>query len=422
MGSTSKGPVAVIGGGLGGLCAAIFLARGGRQVTLFERAGELGGRARSRSEGGGIFNQGPHALFRGGAAMRILRELGVAPKGGVPAAGGAIVYQGVAESLVSLSTFSSAARTLLSLPLLDTRALDGITLEEWLSKHMRSEKQRAVVSALLRVSSYANGPRLQSAGAALAQLRLAARHNVLYLEGGWQQLVDSLGQLARQAGVNVVTSARLEALEHGHCVEGLRLAGGERRSFDAAVIAGGPSLVCSLVTGKEGEALRQVCAGTVPVKAATLDLALDGLPAPRRLFALGADQPLYFSCHSAWAALGEATVLHVAKYLPSAEPQDAAADQRELEALVDLVQPGWRSRVKSQRYLPSLVVTHDVVRASYGGLQGRPSPRVEGIEGLFLAGDWIGSEGMLLDASLASARAAALEILGVEAGLAGRAA
>ena len=39
--------------------------------------------------------------------------------------------------------------------------------------------------------------------------------------------------------------------------------------------------------------------------------------------------------------------------------------------------------------------------------RGRPGPQMPGIAGLYLAGDWIGSEGYLLDASLASARAAA---------------
>jgi hypothetical protein len=45
-------------------------------------------------------------------------------------------------------------------------------------------------------------------------------------------------------------------------------------------------------------------------------------------------------------------------------------------------------------------------RASAGGLAGRPASRVAGIDGLFLAGDWIGSVGMLADAALSSGREA----------------
>jgi hypothetical protein len=46
-------------------------------------------------------------------------------------------------------------------------------------------------------------------------------------------------------------------------------------------------------------------------------------------------------------------------------------------------------------------------QAGRGGLVGRPGPHLPGLRGAFLAGDWIGPEGYLADASLASARAAA---------------
>ena len=39
--------IAVIGGGLAGLTAAVFLARDGKNVTIIEKASEVGGRARS---------------------------------------------------------------------------------------------------------------------------------------------------------------------------------------------------------------------------------------------------------------------------------------------------------------------------------------------------------------------------------------
>ena len=43
---------------------------------------------------------------------------------------------------------------------------------------------------------------------------------------------------------------------------------------------------------------------------------------------------------------------------------------------------------------------------------GRPGVEVPGVRGLCLAGDWIGSEGMLADAALASAKRAAEVIAG----------
>jgi hypothetical protein len=50
------------------------------------------------------------------------------------------------------------------------------------------------------------------------------------------------------------------------------------------------------------------------------------------------------------------------------------------------------------------------VTASGGGLAGRPGPRVPDAPGVFVVGDWVGGDGMLLDASLASAEGAAAEL------------
>jgi hypothetical protein len=47
------------------------------------------------------------------------------------------------------------------------------------------------------------------------------------------------------------------------------------------------------------------------------------------------------------------------------------------------------------------------VTARGGGLAGRPGPAVQGAAGLYVAGDWVGADGMLVDASFASARRAA---------------
>src|SRR6266481_4178819 len=77
--------VVVIGGGLAGLTAATYLARAGRKVTLFEKARDLGGRAATTVKGDFSFNLGPHALYQGGAGIKILRELSIFFTGRPPA-------------------------------------------------------------------------------------------------------------------------------------------------------------------------------------------------------------------------------------------------------------------------------------------------------------------------------------------------
>jgi phytoene dehydrogenase-like protein len=138
-------------------------------------------------------------------------------------------------------------------------------------------------------------------------------------------------------------------------------------------------------------------------------LALEHLPIEQAKFALGIDQPLYLSVHSAVAALAPngGALVQLMKYLPLNYQAKNGDDERELEALMDLVQPGWRAVVIHRRFLPALTVTNAIPTASMKGTIGRPGPQVADVNGLFVVGDWVGSDGQLVDASFASARQAA---------------
>jgi phytoene dehydrogenase-like protein len=144
----------------------------------------------------------------------------------------------------------------------------------------------------------------------------------------------------------------------------------------------------------------------MPIKAACLDVGLSHLPRSHARFALGIDQPLYFSVHSAVAKLGPegGAVIHAAKYLNPATTINAKTDEQELEQLLDLMQPGWRDVAVEQRFLPQMTVYHALPTAKTKGLAGRPGPAVPGVSNLYIAGDWVGAEGMLADASFASAK------------------
>jgi phytoene dehydrogenase-like protein len=136
------------------------------------------------------------------------------------------------------------------------------------------------------------------------------------------------------------------------------------------------------------------------------------LPDEKTTFALGIDRPLYFSVHSHAARLAPTggALVSTIKYLPATERHDAARDEAELECWLDRLQPGWRDVLVERRWLPAMVVSNGLVTAKGGGLAGRPGPAVPDAPGVFVVGDWVGAEGMLLDASLASASHAAERI------------
>ncbi len=106
-------------------------------------------------------------------------------------------------------------------------------------------------------------------------------------------------------------------------------------------------------------------------------------------------------------------MLHVAKYLGD-DTTSAKDVERELQDLLDLAQPGWRDVLVERRFLPNLIVVNALATADTGGLKGRPDVATD-VEGVYLAGDWVGGEGWLVDASLASAKGAATAALAASA-------
>lgn len=421
MTESIQADVIVAGGGLAGLTAAAFAARAGRSVILCERARQLGGRAATTSESGFQFNRGPHAFYRRGAGMAVIEELGVRLNGRTPPASGGFAIAGgrkqalpagfvslLTTGLLRLPEKMELARTLAGIGRIDAAPEDGVALDEWLRRRFRHDGVRRLLEALFRLTTYVHAPERMSAGAAIRQLQLALSGNVLYLDGGWQTMVEGLRGAAEAGGVRVIEGTRVEAVEGGERVSGVRLDDGRTIAAAAVVLTGGPAEVSAPVRGGQQPSLRRRLEATIPARAACLDLGLSRLPEPHATFALGVDKPVYFSVHSAAAALAPAgaAMVHVARYLGPDDDGDPRRTEAELEALLDLVQPGWRPLVVRRQYLPRMTVTHDIPQAAAGGSSGRATVDVAGMDGLFVAGDWVGGEGMLADTSLASGKRA----------------
>jgi phytoene dehydrogenase-like protein len=212
-------------------------------------------------------------------------------------------------------------------------------------------------------------------------------------------------------GGEVRTGAKVEAVRPTEGGVEVRLTGDTIVRARCAVLAVAPAAACELLDLPSNAPLARWAAGSVPVKAACLDVALDRLPRPERRFALGLDRPLYYSVHSAAARLAAdgIAVIHIMKYL--GRDHDPADAEPELEGFLDQLQPGWRDHVVARRLLPGMTVAHGLPRADQGGEAGRPDVVAAERPAVFLAGDWVGPEGLLADASAASARAAAQHAL-----------
>jgi phytoene dehydrogenase-like protein len=442
--------VIIVGGGLAGLAAALFLARGGRNVTIFEKRRNLGGRAVTHLRQGYRFNLGAHALYRTGGAASVYRELGIPLRGGAPKPSGIAMLDGeqyrlplrigslIASGLLSLKGKAELAALMIRIRRIDPKKFEHLTARQWLDEHISDDRLRQLVEALIRLSSYTNNPEALSAAIAVGQLKLSVR-GALYLDEGWQKLIDALHSAAVSAGVNFVSSSRIigvgikdgtvQSVELGgleldaHRADTLSVALPEIKPDDvqgASLRAGAVLLAVDPVTATElveDARITQGWAAAKPVNAACLDVALSKLPNPKLTFALGIDQPHYFSVHSQWAQLTPrgGALIHIAKYQKEGRVSDdyddvrgarSNADEAEMEELLDRLQPGWRDVLVHRRFLPSMTVSNALITP---GMK-RPEP-VTPVRGLYLAGDWVGDGGFLSDAALTSARAAAKAIL-----------
>ncbi|MBE7325219.1 phytoene desaturase [Nocardioides sp. Y6] len=289
--------VVVVGGGVAGLATAALLAADGHDVELLERGDQLGGRAGSWERDGFRFDTGPswylmpdvfehffsllgtsageqldlrtldpgYRVFHEGAAdvldVRQERAANVALFESVePGAGAALErYLDSAREAYDLAvehflyTSFESPRSLLAPDVLRRAPRLGElllrSLESFVARRFTDRRLRQVLGypAVFLGSSPAKVPALYH-----LMSSMDLDDGVLYPQGGFTTLVDSLAGLARAAGARLTTGADVTAVETRPRGGGVRVsrrraevtgvtyrdAAGERRVVEADVVVG----------------------------------------------------------------------------------------------------------------------------------------------------------------------------------------
>lgn len=412
--------VVIIGGGLAGYVAANELARSNFNVLILERGKHVGGRAQTDVMNKQYLNLGPHALYKKGKAKPILEDLGVSLNGNTPKLGGDLVEEHttyaapfsplglVKTNLLTWKERMEWIRILSRLNTIPLASLDRQTFQQWVRQTAKSDNVRSLLYGLGRTATYCHVPEKTSAKIIVSHLQRVLG-GVLYLDGGWQTMVDQLHNKAVVSGVNVQNQANVKQILSNEAND-IQLVLSNRETIETKQVlcTAGPHELNKMI-GQHAQ--YRFFEQMQPVKAATLDVALKKLPHPKRLFGLGLTSPLYYSVHSHYARLsedGQSVILHVLKYKhPDAGHTDGKTLKAELERFLDRMQPGWKQHEITSRFMSDITVNQ---RLPQTGDEYQLRHCETSVPNVFIAGDWTSPHSILADGAVSSAKQAADEI------------
>lgn len=365
----------VVGGGLGGLVAAITAAERGAAVTLHEARSVLGGRWRTTAPPY-VAHDGPHVIYSDGpiwAWLKQRRLLGSTRS--VPISALAHFHFRTGGQLKRMPP-PALVRTLMS----RIQAPVDQSYAEWATGRFGEEAARLSAAATGVGLFYWNPGELS---AAFVWERL---HRVFsmppaagYREGGWGSMLDALGKYARDLGVSIELGSRVSEIG-----DGITIVATEIES--ARALLGDTSL--DWLSGKVSQ----------------LDL---GLAADRRDAFVVSDLD-----ESGWlerftvpdpsiAPAGE-SLLQL--QVPLAPRESRQSGISRIEGLADAALPNWRERVRFRR---DAVSNRRTGALDLPGTTWRDRPAIDRGHGVYLVGDRVAAPGLLSEVSFNSAIAAA---------------
>jgi squalene-associated FAD-dependent desaturase len=436
----SRPRVAVVGGGLAGLAAALACADRGAAVTLLERRPRLGGATWSFERSGASYDNGQHVFLRCCTEYRAFLDR-IGSSGNVVLQDRLripIVSPGRETAVLTRSDHRAPlhlAASLLRYPFLSPRervgavlaalalrrldpddpALDASTFGSWLAKHGQREH---AVGALWNVIALPT-LNLPADEASLALATMVFRTGLLLdadaADIGYSRVPlrtlhgDAAARALVDAGAAIHTGAPVAGVScTGDGVDGVLLADG-RVDADAVVLAVPHDAVAQLLPdGAVPDAARLVDLGTSPI--VNVHVVFDH-PVTDLDFAAGVGTPVQWVFDRTDAAgldAGQCLAVSLSAADDSIGRNAAELSEGIVAALRELFPPARTARVVDT------VVTREraaTFRAVPGTRRLRPGPRTE-VRGLTLAGAWTDTGWpATMEGAVRSGRAAAAAVL-----------
>jgi phytoene dehydrogenase-like protein len=386
--------VSVIGGGLGGLAAAITAAEAGASVTLREAHRTLGGRWRSTpvrrkaaanpTEAPRVYraHEGPHVIYRDGPTWAWLKQRGLLG-----------VTCRVPVGAIARFRFWKEGRLLRIPPsgFLRTLRVSGRpdvpvdqSFRAWASKLVGEEAAEMGASAS-GVGLFHHDP--GSLSAAFVAERLSRVYSLpppaSYRQGSWGAMFEEIGAYARRLGVIIELRSRVNSVGSGITIVATELE-------SARMLLGDDSL--DWPSGR----------------AALLDLGVN-----RHRHDLFVVSDLETCGWMENFTMPDPTIApageHLVQMQMPIDPQASKADGvARLEIIADQALPGWRERTTHR--LESLANARTGA-VDFPGASWRDRPAIDRGDGVYLVGDRVAAPGLLSEVSLNSGvRAAQLAL------------
>jgi hypothetical protein len=361
--------LSVVGGGLGGLVAAITAAECGAQVRLYEAHARLGGRWRT-SDRPFVFHEGPHVIYRDGPLYPWLRRRGLLG-----------TTRTVPLSALRHFGFRLDGRLRHSPPvdllrvLLAPSAPVDVSFATWSTGRFGN---RAAGRAAAAAGVALFHPRPGDLSAAFVHERLrrvfAMPPKAGYRKGGWGGLVDDLGAYARGLGVQIETRSRIDRLSARPVVVATSLAAARPLLDDNSL--GWPSGEVALLD----LSLRRRSGDAFVVSDLDEGGWLEDFSVPD-------------------ATLVPAGCSAVQIQLPLRPGDDRSITTARLERLADLGLPAWRDRVVFRR---DRIARGRTGAVDYPGTTWRNRPAIDRGDGVYLVGDQVAAPGLLSEVTVTS--------------------